>query len=127
MHDITVKAIEDVEPYRGPHEIPGIRFRAIRQALGVTAWGMNIIELDPRSTGYPEHDHTHDGQEEVYVVLSGEVVLQTGDATRTLHAGELARVPPEIKRKLVTHDQPARVLALGATAGQAYDPGKSVG
>lgn len=65
-------------PYEGPHAIEGIRFRALRGALEVTAWGMNVIDLDAGATGYPEHDHTKDGQEEVYVILSGEVELHAG-------------------------------------------------
>lgn len=127
MEDITVKAIEEIEPYRGPHEIPGIRFRPVRQALGVSAWGMNVIELDPDTTGYPEHDHAGDGQEEVYVVLQGSVVLVVGDDRRTLHAGDLVRVAANVKRKLVTEDQGVRVLALGATPGQPYDASSGVG
>jgi uncharacterized cupin superfamily protein len=120
MAEIQKKSIEDIKPYSGPHEIPGIRFRPARQALGVTAWGMNVIELDPGCEGYPEHDHTEDGQEEVYVVLRGSVVLQTGDDERVLAEGDLVRVPPAVKRKLVTRNESVTVLALGATPGKAY-------
>ena len=52
-------------PYDGPHAIPGIRFRAIASALGITAWGMNVLELDPACERYPQHDHEKDGQERV--------------------------------------------------------------
>lgn len=96
--------------------------RPARSALGVTAWGMNVIELDPHTEGYPEHDHLQDGQEEVYVVLDGEVTLRTPDASRTLRAGDLCRVPPEVRRKLVTGASGARVLALGGTPGKAFTP-----
>ena len=39
--------------------------------LGVTSFGMQILELPPNLEGYPEHDHAQGGQEEVYVVLRG--------------------------------------------------------
>ncbi len=119
---VVVRSIEDVEPYRGEHAIPGIRFRAVRAALGVSAWGMNVLELDPGCEGYPEHDHTADGQEEVYLVLEGAVVLVTLDGERALRAGDLARVAPEVRRKLVTREVGARLLAIGATPGAAFTP-----
>ena len=122
MKHTIVKSIDDVAPYEGPHAIEGIRFRALRGALEVTAWGMNVIDLDPGATGYPEHDHPQDGQEEVYVILSGEVELHAGGERQVLKAGDCARVPPDVSRKLITTDSAARVLALGATPGQAFTP-----
>lgn len=119
---VHVVAIDAIEPYTGPHAIPGIRFRAARDALGVAAWGMNVLDLDPGCTGHPEHDHAGDGQEEVYVVLSGAVSLITADRTYDLRAGDMCRVAPTVRRKLVTGDTSARVLALGGTPGAAFSP-----
>ena len=119
---ITTVSLSSIAPYEGPHEIPGIRFRPARGALGVTAWGMNVIELDPRTEDYPEHDHLKDGQEEVYVVLTGEVTIRTPDGARVLRAGDFCRVPPEVRRKLVTEASGATVLALGGTPGKAFTP-----
>jgi mannose-6-phosphate isomerase-like protein (cupin superfamily) len=90
--------------------------------MGVSAWGMNVIELDAGCEGYPEHDHSHDGQEEVYVVLEGSAVLVTGGDEHPAGVGDMVRVPAEVTRKWVTRDQPVRLLALGATPGQAYAP-----
>lgn len=122
MDDITATHISQIPVYDGPHAIPGIRFHLARQALGLSSWGMNVLELDAGCTGYPEHDHTADGQEEVYVVLRGSVVLVAGGVERTLGEGELARVPAAVRRKLVTREQPATVLALGGTPGKPYAP-----
>ena len=122
MTDIIVKSIEEIEPYAGEHAIPGIRFRPAREALGVSAWGMNVLELDPGCEGYPEHDHRSDGHEEVYVVLRGSVELVAGDVRTTLNQGDLARVGPKTRRKLVTAEHGATLLAIGGTPGQAYTP-----
>jgi len=122
MRDVTIKNIEQIEAYTGPHEIPGIRFRHARKALGISAWGMNVLELDPNVDGYPEHDHMGDGQEELYVVLRGAVVLQSQGEEHVLGAGDLVRVGPSVKRKLVTRDEGATLLAIGATPGKAYEP-----
>jgi quercetin dioxygenase-like cupin family protein len=122
MSDITVKSIEEIKAYAGPNAIPGIRFRAARQALRVSSWGMNVIEFDPECTGYPEHDHKSDNHEEVYVVLRGSIVLQAGGEERTLSQGDLVRVAPTMKRKFVTRGEGATLLALGGTPEKPYVP-----
>lgn len=122
MSNVTVQTIDAMPPYEGPHAIPGIRFRAARAELGVTSWGMNVLDLDPGCSGHPTHDHAHDGQEEVYVVLSGQVTLVCDGVERTLDAGQMARVGPEVTRQLVTREQAARVLAVGAVPGAAFVP-----
>lgn len=119
---ILVTTLDAVSPYSGPHAIPGIAFRPLRSALGVSAWGMNVLDLAPHAQGYPEHDHAADGQEEVYLVLEGEVVLRVGDAEHVLGVGGCARVEPGVRRKLVTRDHAARVLAIGGTPGQVFTP-----
>ncbi len=122
-NEVTVKHIEDIEPYSGPGAIPGIRFRAARDAMGVSSWGMNVLELDPGCEGHPQHDHVADGQEELYVVLSGSVVLTWDDQERVLKQGQMARVPAHLQRKLMTRDEGATILALGGKPGAAYSPG----
>lgn len=120
--EIVVKSTKQIEHYQGPHAIPGIRFRPAREAMNVNAWGMNILELDPHCSGHPEHDHTHDGQEEVYLVLEGSVVLVAEGVERVLRQADLVRVPPAVVRKLVTREVGATLLAIGGTPGKAYAP-----
>mgnify|MGYP000144137194 CR=1 FL=1 len=120
---LTVHHAADIPYYQGEHAIDGIQFHHARQTLGVTAWGMNVLSLAPHTTGYPEHDHASDGQEEVYVVLEGALQLHADGVVHELVTGSMVRVPPTTTRKLVTTDQAARVLALGATPGKAYEPG----
>src|SRR5262249_21173997 len=67
MIDVLVKKLTEIAPYAGPNAIAGIRFRPAARELGVSAWGMNVIEIDAGCEAYPEHDHVRDGQEEVYV------------------------------------------------------------
>lgn len=124
---MDVKTIAEIGHYTGENAIEGIRFKPARQALGVRAWGMNVLEFEPNTEGYPEHDHQHDGQEELYVVLEGSVVLRTNGEDRVLERGAMARVGPETRRKLLTRAQGATVLAIGATPGKAYAPDPRLG
>lgn len=122
MTDTTIKHIEQIDPYQGPHEIPGIRFRPARAALGVSAWGMNVLEIDAGCTAYPEHDHSADGQEEVYFVVRGAATLVVDGAEHALATGTFARVPAASRRKLLPGPEGVTLLALGATPGQPFKP-----
>ncbi len=122
MSDAKARCIEEIPFYQGPNAIPGIRFHGAARELGVTAWGMNVIEIEAGCTAYPEHDHRKDGQEEVYVVLRGDGTLETGDEPLPLRPGTLVRVGPSQRRKIVPGAQGITVLAIGATPGQAYRP-----
>jgi mannose-6-phosphate isomerase-like protein (cupin superfamily) len=122
VSDVTLKRIDEIHAYRGPRAIPGISIRPAARVLGVTAWGMNVIELEPNVTGYPEHDHVKDGQEEVYVVLRGSATLHAGEEAFTLEPGVLVRVGPAQRRKIVPGGEGAVILAIGSTPGKAYEP-----
>lgn len=109
-----------IDAYAGEGAIDGIRFRPAAATLGVTAWGMNVIEIDAGCEAYPEHDHVGDGQEEVYVVLRGSMTLRVDEAEHAAEAGALVRVPPAAKRKIVPGADGVAILAIGATPGRAY-------
>jgi hypothetical protein len=116
MPDVTVKRVEDFEA------IFGGGFRRARAGLGVTSFGLAVIDLPPNFERFPEHDQTHDDQEEVYTPLSGKVTLRVGGEDHELEPGVFARVGATEKRKLITGDEPARVIAMGAIPGKVYEP-----
>jgi len=115
MTDVTVKRLDEFEAvYHGG-------MRRVRAGLGVTSFGIQVIELPPHADMYPEHDHAHDEQEEVYTVLHGETALRVGDDEYDLVPGLFVRVGPQERRKFVTGEQSARILAIGATPGRTYE------
>jgi quercetin dioxygenase-like cupin family protein len=119
MADVTVKRLDEFEA------IFGGGFRRVRAGLGVTAFGISLMDIPPNFGMHPEHDQTHDGQEEVYTVLEGRATLRVGGEGGEEHElvpGVWARVGPTEKRKITTGEEGARVLALGATPGKAYEP-----
>ena len=116
MPDVTVKRLDEFEA------IFGGGFRRVRAGLGVTSFGVAVMELPPNFSGYPEHDQSHDAQEEVYTVLSGQITLRVGGEDHELEPGVFARVGPGEKRKIITGSEPARVLAMGGIPGEAYRP-----
>jgi uncharacterized cupin superfamily protein len=116
MADVTVKRTDEFETYF----LGGMS--KVRSGLGVESFGMQLMNLPPNEDRYPEHDHAHDGQEEVYITLEGAATLTAGDEEHRLEPGVWARVGPAERRKIVTGDEGARILALGGTPGKAFDP-----
>jgi mannose-6-phosphate isomerase-like protein (cupin superfamily) len=112
MADVTVKHIDDLDSHEGRGT-----FIFARKGLGVTSFGMNVGRWPAGYTGYPDHDHEKDGQEEVYFVVEGSATLQAGDDSFELGQGTFARVGPGQKRKLVPGDDGVTLLALGGKPG----------
>lgn len=122
MSAIQMKSIDEVEPYSGPNAREGIKFRAVGGALGVTAWGMNVIQMVPGTTTYPEHDHSKDGQEEVFFVLEGDATLTCDGEERRVESGTFVRIPPDSTRSWKPGDRGVTLIAVGGTPGKAYQP-----
>jgi quercetin dioxygenase-like cupin family protein len=115
MADVTVKQLEEFDTAYGG------AMKRVRAGLRVTSFGMQVFDLPPNFDSWPEHDHSDDGQEEVYTVLDGALTLHAGGESYELTPGVFARVASGVTRTLATSDQPARVLALGGTPGAAYE------
>ena len=98
-------------------------FRKVRRALGVTAFGVNAIEIPE---GYETGSHYHDEQEELYFVYRGRVEIEFGDGSRhVLGEGGLARVDADTVRKIrnVGHG-PAGYLITGGKDGYVGRDGR---
>jgi uncharacterized cupin superfamily protein len=89
------------------------RFQPLRRELGVASFGMNLITLTPRQRG---RIHAHEQQEEVYLVLEGELTLGVEGEEHTVARGGLVRVGPSVRRQLINRGTVALVLvALGGS------------
>jgi uncharacterized cupin superfamily protein len=96
---------------------PGERFQALRRELGVQGFGINLMRLEPGQRG---RIHRHERQEEVYLVLEGELTLAIEGEERVLGRYEIARVPPEVRRQLINRGPgPLRLIALGGSGEHA--------
>jgi uncharacterized cupin superfamily protein len=114
MSDVTVQRIEEFDTPNGGG------FCRARASLGVTAFGMQVENFPPHFEHYPEHDHSDDGQEEVYTALAGSATLTADGTDYRLEPGVFARVGPGVARKITTGDEPLRLLAVGGMPGKVY-------
>jgi mannose-6-phosphate isomerase-like protein (cupin superfamily) len=114
MADYDVQRIDEIEAmFAGG-------MRRARSALGVTSFGMQVLELPANLERYPAHDHAEGGQEEVYVVLRGAGEIEIDGERIPLDTETMVRVGPAVTRKLWPGPEGMRVLALGGTPGEAY-------
>ena len=133
MGDVTHVRIEDIEAIQGFFE--GIKFHKAAAGLGVSSFGVSIIDLAPGADEYPEHDHSEQGiggqmfakrpaqlgQEEVYFALRGSGTVKADGERFQLDPDHAVRVGPEVKRKVTPGPDGLRLLAVGGTPGRAYD------
>jgi quercetin dioxygenase-like cupin family protein len=116
MADYAVRQINEMEA------VVFGSFKRARAELGVESFGMQVIDMPANATQHPEHDHEHDGQEEVFVVLRGGGEIEIDGERRPIDPETIVRVGPRPKRKLWAGPDGMRVLALGGVPGRAYEP-----
>jgi uncharacterized cupin superfamily protein len=93
------------------------RFQSLRTPLGVSSFGMNVIVLQRGQRG---RIHAHEQQEEVYLVLEGELTLIVEGVEHRLGVDQLARVGPAVRRQLLNSgSQTLVLLALGGAGDHA--------
>jgi mannose-6-phosphate isomerase-like protein (cupin superfamily) len=115
MSDYTAKKISEMEAGFGGG------FVKVRAELGATAFGMQVIQMPPDYSDYPDHDHAESGQEEIFVTLSGSGQMEIGGERVEMDPETIIRVAPDVKRKVYSGPQGIRMLIVGGTPGQPYE------
>ncbi len=97
---------DEVEPLA-----PGMHF--LRDELDCEEVGLTVLEADEGWVG-KEHDHRHDGQEEVYLLLDGSGTLTVDGEELRLEQGEAVRVDADANRQLSFGEKSTMVI-VGAS------------
>lgn len=115
VHDGTSRARVE----RGSSE----RFVTLRKELGVTSFGINQLNLQPGQRG---RIHRHLRQEEVYLVLEGELTVSVEGVEDVLEEDEMLRVAPGLRRQLINRSTaPVILIALGGAGEHAGRDGEA--
>ncbi|AZH24269.1 cupin domain-containing protein [Haloplanus aerogenes] len=101
-----------------PDDVPTEQFqtcetavRKLTEPLGCTELRLNQVLVEPGEVTTP---HTHEGQEEVFVSMTGGQISLAGEV-HDVSAGGIVRVAPEMVRNLCNHTDETHVwLAFGA-------------
>ena len=88
----------------------------LQHALGIDTFGANLfVATRADQTLVEEHDERSSGQQELYVVLEGEVVFQLdGEEARLDRGTAVAVTDPAVRRSARALTSGARLLIVGA-------------
>jgi len=103
------------EPSYSTLDLPATeRFKWLAKELGVTTFGLTVMNLRPGQRG---RIHRHRRQEEVHIVMVGELTLALKGGEHVLSKGDVARVPPHARRQLINRGpETCSLIALGGSA-----------
>jgi hypothetical protein len=99
--------------------------RLVRKGLGITAFGVNVMDVPP---DYTTRDHTEadSGQEELYTALGGSGWLLVGpeddEVELLISPDTVTGVSPDTRRRFRSGPDGCRLLIVGNRPG-SYAPG----
>jgi quercetin dioxygenase-like cupin family protein len=70
------------------HLVPGIAFQPITTDSVMT----NFVTFEPNAVA----DMHHHSEQQIAIVISGELTFTVGDETRVTHAGDCVVIPPHV-------------------------------
>ena len=103
----------------------GYGFRKVRDALRVTAFGVNGIVMAPGCEGFL---HFHDTQDELYFVHRGRALVEVGGETREIGEGGLLHVESTTPRRVsnASETEDLVLLVVGGKGGYVERDGQLV-
>jgi mannose-6-phosphate isomerase-like protein (cupin superfamily) len=111
MADYTLLRFVNVPPQHFGQDPTEVDVRFYRNQLKMSGGGVSVIKLGPGATS---NAHKHKQQEEVYLLVSGDVEVKLGDDIVKLSPYDAVRVPKETVRALRNiGNTPSTVIAIG--------------
>jgi mannose-6-phosphate isomerase-like protein (cupin superfamily) len=106
---VNLKEIEDQAPKFG---MEGLEFRVARSPLELDNSAVSYMRLEPNFR--LPFGHTHNQQEELYVLVSGKARLKLGEEVIDLQPFDAVRIPKDTMRNLEGGPEGAEVILFGA-------------
>lgn len=103
---------EDVEDQAPKFGMPELEFRMARVPLELESSGVTYMRIEPNFR--LPFGHTHNVQEEVYVLVSGSARLKLDDDVIELKPFDAVRIHKETMRNLEGGPEGAELIAIGA-------------
>ncbi|HVQ57584.1 MAG TPA: cupin domain-containing protein [Solirubrobacterales bacterium] len=117
--DYTIKHRDEFESMEGSGECT---WRLARKALGTSAFGFNLVQIDPGGE-MPEHNEAESGQVELYVILDGEAVMRLEGEDHAAPAGTFASIEPPATRTILNRSEaPVTAMVIGVDPAGTYEP-----
>jgi quercetin dioxygenase-like cupin family protein len=115
----TIKHRDEFEAMEGSGEST---WKLARKALGTSAFGFNLVEIEPGGQ-IPEHTEAESGQVELYVVLEGDAVLRIEGEDHPAPAGTFASIEPPASRTILNRSEgKVTAMLIGVQPAGGYEP-----
>jgi quercetin dioxygenase-like cupin family protein len=113
----TIKSVDEFEEMEGSGNAT---WRLARKALGAESFGFNVVDIAPGGQ-IPEHNHSGDNQEEVFIILEGQATVVCDEDENDAPAGTFVRYAPEVTRTIRNNsDANVRALLIGVPVDSGY-------
>ena len=120
MSGYEILSIDELERY--PSTSASYVLRPLRRRLGFRPFGLNVWEGPAAGDQVIERHRETDGAEELYVVVRGTARFTLGEDAFDAPVGTLVHAPPGTLREATALDAGTTILAMGAKAGEAFEP-----
>jgi quercetin dioxygenase-like cupin family protein len=112
----TVQRPLFLEPGGGEHYHFLNHLATVKVAGGIEGQ-LSVVEfLAPKGFGPPLHRHNH--EDELFVVLAGEIVLRTNDSENRCEEGGMALLPRGVPHGFQVLSEEARILNVTGSSGR---------
>jgi uncharacterized cupin superfamily protein len=115
MSDFTIVHLDDFER-------PFPKWALARKSLGLSSFGMNVVELPP-GEAIPEHHELDRDHEEVFITLNGDATMVIDGTEHPAPTGTFVRLDPGPVRTIRNDgSETATILIVSAPRSSGYEP-----
>ena len=115
-------AVDHLEDIRELQPVEGCPIRPVRHHFGITSFGVNAWTAKAAGDRLINEHEEDPGSEELYVVIRGRATFELDGERREAGEGTFVFAAPDVKRTAFAEEAGTTVVAVGGTAGKAYEP-----
>jgi len=117
--DWKIEHIDNVPPMKDTFSKG---WKSIRWHLDIDAFGVNGVTKPKGEWLTPIHDERNENQDELFIVMEGEVEFYLNNKKKSAAAGTLISVKPNVRRGALSLKTPTTIIIIGSPIGRVYSP-----
>jgi tetratricopeptide (TPR) repeat protein len=115
-------AVDHFEDIREQHPVGECPIRPVRHHFGITSFGVNAWTATAAGDRLINEHEEDPGHEELYIVIRGTATFELDGERREARQGTFVFAAAEVKRTAFAEEAGTTIVAVGGTAGKAYEP-----
>jgi tetratricopeptide (TPR) repeat protein len=115
-------AVDHLDDIRELHPVGECPIRPVRHHFGITSFGVNAWTAKAAGDRLINEHEEDPGNEELYIVIRGRATFELDGERREAGEGSFVFAAPNVKRTAFAEEAGTTLVAVGGTAGKAYEP-----